>query len=91
MADALTLARSVTGILLTARAGKTRTANFSRVNKVLGQFDAPILGVVLVGARHEPTYGSYHDYPGNVGEGRFRRLKQLSKPVRATGSSAPKT
>ena len=59
VADALTLSRSVDLVLLTAKAGRTRTASFRQAGQILRQFDAPLQGAVLIGARHEDTSGGY--------------------------------
>lgn len=59
VADALTLSRSVDLVLLTAGAGLTRTAAVRQAGQLLRQFDAPLQGAVLVGARHEGTSGYY--------------------------------
>jgi Mrp family chromosome partitioning ATPase len=77
----LTLARSVTGVLVAVRAGKTRSAAFRQADHLLRQFDAPIQGVVLIGASHERTYGGYYDYPANAGLGGIRRRKQTKQPA----------
>ena len=59
VADALTLSRSVDMVLLTAEANRTRTAALRQAGQILRQFDAPLQGGVLVGARHEDTSGGY--------------------------------
>lgn len=59
VADALTLSRSVDLVLLTARAGRTQTAALRQAGQLLRQFDAPLQGAVLVGARHEGTSGGF--------------------------------
>lgn len=59
VADALTLSRSVDLVLLTTGAGRTRTTALRQAGQLLRQFDAPLRGAVLVGARHERTSGGY--------------------------------
>jgi succinoglycan biosynthesis transport protein ExoP len=80
VADALTLARSVDGVLLVVRAGRTRAAAFRQADQLLRQFDAPIQGAVVVGAGHERSYGGYYDYPANTGLGARRRRKLVKQP-----------
>jgi capsular exopolysaccharide synthesis family protein len=79
VADALTLSRSVSGVLLVVRAGRTRTAALRQANQLLRQFDAPLQGAVLVGAHHENTYGGYYDYPANLGP--MRKRKHVKRPT----------
>ncbi len=76
VADALTLSRSVDLVLLTAGAGRTRTPALRQACQLLRQFDAPLQGAVLVGARHEGTSGGYHDYPASSDLERHRTGKR---------------
>jgi capsular exopolysaccharide synthesis family protein len=89
VADAVTLAPSVDGVLLVVRAKKTRSAALRQAVELLEQFDAPLRGAVLVGARHERAYGDYYYYAANAsGKHHKRKTKQARRPSRTTVSES---
>ncbi len=55
VSDIYTLAKNVDAVVLTARAGKTTKSELQEMLSVLGQVDANVVGVVLVGSRR--TWG----------------------------------
>jgi capsular exopolysaccharide synthesis family protein len=60
--DAVILSPQVTGVVLVVRAGKTATGVVQKARNLLRTVDANILGVVVNGARLEPSsqYGGYY-------------------------------
>ena len=60
--DAAVLSHRVDGLLLVAAAGETTRKELARARELLGQVDAPVLGVVLNGLGGEGVYGYGYGY-----------------------------
>jgi capsular exopolysaccharide synthesis family protein len=89
--DAAVLATKVDGTLVVASAGTTTTKDLARTLELLGQVDAPLLGVVLNGGTAEAGYGyTYYQAgaakPGN-GVLAGRKAEKSPKPVTATSTN----
>ena len=55
--DALTLAQHVDAVVITARAGQTTKDELGEVLRLLGQVQANVVGVVLIGVSDADSYG----------------------------------
>jgi capsular exopolysaccharide synthesis family protein len=71
--DAAVISGRVDVSLVVARAGETGRREMARTIELLRQVDAPLIGVVLNGARHEPGSGYGYQYQYRAREERARR------------------
>jgi capsular exopolysaccharide synthesis family protein len=89
--DAAVLARKVDGTLVVASAGMTTTKDLARTIQLLGQVDAPLLGVVLNGGTAEAGYGYTYYQAGAAkpsnGVLAGRKAEKAPKPVTATSTN----
>jgi capsular exopolysaccharide synthesis family protein len=75
--DAAVISGRVDVSLVVARAGETGRREMARTIELLRQVDAPLIGVVLNGARHEPGSGYGYQYQYRAREERARRAGLL--------------
>jgi capsular exopolysaccharide synthesis family protein len=86
VSDTYTLAKNVDAVVLTARVGKTTKSELQEVLSVLGQVDANVVGVVLVGVKKGSGAYNYYNY-GSAGtqrrSGRAPRaaMPRVARPV----------
>jgi capsular exopolysaccharide synthesis family protein len=89
--DAAVLATKVDGTLVVASAGSTTYKDLARTVQLLGQVDAPVLGVVLNGGNTGTGYGYQYPYrqptPAPTSNGRPPREAKGPKPEKAKASS----
>ena len=75
--DATVISGRVDVSLLVASAGETGRKEMTRAIELLRQVDAPLIGVVLNGARNEPGSGYGYHYQYRPQEERARRGRLL--------------
>jgi non-specific protein-tyrosine kinase len=81
--DAVVLSRRVDATLLVLSAGETTRNELVRTLEVLGQVDAPLVGMVLNGTSSEGSYGYSYRYPprkedrSSSGGARRRKVRAL--------------
>jgi capsular exopolysaccharide synthesis family protein len=89
IADALVLSRLVDGVIVVARSGKVTRSELFHLLERLANARAPLMGIVLNGAR--PERDRYEYAPGVVpdvfGGDRSRRLALASGPLEPPGRS----
>jgi succinoglycan biosynthesis transport protein ExoP len=92
--DAAVLATKVDGTLVVASATTTTYRDLTRTMQLLNQVDAPVLGVVLNGAKSEGSY-EYQYRPATAAStpsanGRGRKEAKADKPAAPTNGSRRK-
>jgi Mrp family chromosome partitioning ATPase len=83
--DAKDLIPYADALVLLAREGKTHKKALERVSQLLRRFDAPVVGLALIGAHPSSTYGyyGYHGYYG-YGYGYNQKKPPRTRMTRAT-------
>jgi Mrp family chromosome partitioning ATPase/capsular polysaccharide biosynthesis protein len=67
VADAVSLAPRVDGVIIVARVGKTTSKQATEIRSILDRVDAPLVGLVLTGVKGHTGRGYGHDYYQSAG------------------------
>lgn len=79
VADSLSLARHADAVILTALAGSTSKDQLARAVDSVRQVGGNVLGVVLIGAKLDSSYGAYQYYSNGEQEPRAKRLRRSDR------------
>jgi succinoglycan biosynthesis transport protein ExoP len=71
--DSLVLSRRVDGVIVVAWPGRTRRNQLSRALQMLGEADAPVVGLVMNGTVRDTSYYGYHGYGDGITKSRLPR------------------
>jgi len=90
--DAAVLASKVDGTLVVAAVGSTTYKGLTRTVQLLGQVEAPLLGIVLNGGKSETSYDYQYRSapPAPSTSGRGRRADGVGTAVPASSSGRRK-
>jgi capsular exopolysaccharide synthesis family protein len=89
--DAVVMSRFVDGVLMVVAQNRTRRRGLARVNELLSQVDAPLIGSIINGAavRGADSYGYYGGYGGygSYGPQGDKNSKRADRKRSKSGSS----